>query len=190
MKHPTELTRAILTDPTAQEIIDWVAPVYGNSYVGLWIYQVIGMVLSRLKGYAESLRNESNPITAELLLGMWEEHYGIPTNTSLTTEQRQARLLAKLLSRGPCNPHRLAAAVSSALGGVEVDIEENIAKNTFLVNIREAVDDFKPAIAVIERRKPTHLIYQIRIASRTVADADVKAAIAMTQAEYYNVEVM
>lgn len=190
MKHPTDLSRAILTDPTAQEIIDWVAPVYGDSYVGLWIYQVIGIVLSRLKGYAETLRNESNPITAELLLDMWEEHYAIPANPTLSVEQRQSRLLAKLLSRGPCNPHRLAAAVSSALGGVEVDIEENVAKNTFLVNIREAVDDFTPAVAVIERRKPAHLIYQIRVASKTIAEADIKAAIAMTQAESYNVEVM
>lgn len=189
MKNPTELSRAILTDPTAQEIIDWVAPVYGNSYAGLWIYQAIGLVLSRLKGIVESLRDEANPITSELLLDMWERHYGIPANSSLTVEQRQARLLAKLLSRGPCNPYRLAAAVSSALGGVEVDIEENVAKNTFLVLIREAVEDITPAVAVLERRKPAHLIYQIRIATQTVSETEIKMAIAMTQAESYNVEV-
>ena len=189
MRNPTELSNAILKDPTAREIIDWVAPVYGNSYVGLHIYQAIGLVLTRLKGYVESLRNEANPITAELLLDMWEQHYGLPINTALSVEQRQARLLSKSLSRGPCNPYKLAAAVSSALGGVEVDVQENVAKNTFLVNIREAVADITPAVAVIERKKPAHLIYQIRVATHLVAEADIKVAIAMTHAEFYNVEV-
>lgn len=190
MRQPTELSRAILTDPTAQEIIDWVAPVYGDSYVGLWIYQAIGMVLSRLKGFAESLRTETNPVTAELLLDMWENHYGIPLGSNMTVEQRQARLLAKLLSRGPCNPYRLAASISAALGGVEVDIEENIAPNTFLVNIRAVVDDITPAVAVIERKKPAHLIYQIRVATQMVAEADIKVAIALTHAESFQVEVV
>lgn len=189
MNNPTELTKAILTDPTAQEIIDYVSPIYGNSYVGLWIYQAIGSVLTKVKGIAEALRTETNPITSELLLDMWEQHYGIPANSSLTTEQRQARLLAKMLSRGPCNPYRLAQAVSSALGGVEVDIEENIAQNTFLVNIREAIDDITPAVAVLERMKPAHLIYQIRVATQMVAESDIKLAIALTHAESYNVEV-
>ena len=187
MRQPTELSAAILTNPIAQEIIDWVSPIYGNSYVGLWIYQSIGAALSRVQGIAESLRTETNPITSVLLLDMWEKQYGLPVNNSMTVEQRQARLLAKLLSRGPCNPYRLAASISAALGGVEVDIQENIARNTFLVNIRDVVDDITPAVAVIERRKPAHLIYQIRIATQMVAEADIKAAIALTYAESFNV---
>lgn len=190
MRQPTELSTAILTDPLAQEIIDWVSPIYGNSYVGLWIFQAIGSVLSRVQGIAESLRTETNPITSVLLLDLWEKQYAIPTNNSLTVEQRQARLLAKLLSRGPCNPYRLAASVSAALGGIEVDIEENIAPNTFLVNIRAVVDDITPAVAVIERKKPAHLIYQIRVATQMVAEADLKVAIALTHAESYQVEVV
>lgn len=189
MRYRTEMAEAILTDPTAQRIIDYVAPVYGESYVGLWLFQAIGKALGKVEAIAESLRTETIPTTAVLLLDYWEKHYGIPTNTSMTPTQRQERLRAKILGRGPCNPYRLAAAISAALGGVEVDIEENIAKNTFLVNIRAVVEDITPAVAVIERKKPAHLIYQIRVATQMVSEADIKVAIAMTNAESYRVEV-
>ena len=189
MKYQTELMRAILTSKKAQEMIDWIAPVYGESYVGLWILQAIGVVMGEMCEISEKLRYETNPATADLLLDYWEDHYGIPRNRSLTKEQRQLRLITQTQTRGPCNPHVLANAVSSALGGVKVEITENVAKNMFLVNIREMVEDFTPAVAVLERMKPAHLIYQIRVATQMVAQADLQVAIALTHAESYHVEV-
>lgn len=190
MKYQTEMMRSILTNEKAQEIIDYVSPIYGNSYVGLWIYQAIGTVLNEVCKIAEQLRHETNPASAELLLDLWEDHYGIPRDRSLTIAQRQIRIIAKTQSRGPCNPVKLENAVSAALGGVKVEITENVAKNTFLVNIREAVDSINPAVAVLERMAPAHLIYQIRVATQTVANADIKTAIAITRAEKYRVEVL
>lgn len=190
MKYQTEMMRSILTNEKAQEIIDYVSPIYGNSYVGLWIYQAIGTVLDEVCKIAEQLRHETNPATAKLLLDIWEDHYGIPRDSSLTVEQRQIRIIAKTQNRGPCNPVKLENAVSAALGGVKVEITENVAKNTFLVNIRESVDSINPAVAVLERMAPAHLIYQIRVATQTVATADIKTAIAITRAEKYRVEVL
>ncbi len=189
MRHETEMTRAILTNEKAREMIDYVSPIYGNSYVGLWIFQAIGTIMGKICSIAEDLRYETNPATANLLLDYWENHYGIPKDSSLTVEQRRLRLIVKTLTRGPCNPVRLESAVSAALGGVPVEITENVAKNTFLVNIRAIVYDLTPAIAVLERMKPAHLIYQIRVATQMVSDADLKVAIAMTHAEMYRVEV-
>lgn len=189
MRNQTELMRSILTNETAQKMIDYVSPIYGNSYVGLWIFQAIGVALDEICKIADQLRYETNASTADLLLDYWEQQYGIPTDSSLTKEQRRIRIINKKQSRGPCNPARLAAEVSSALGGVEVDIQENVDKNTFLVNIREVVESINPAVAVIERMKPAHLVYQIRVATQTISDADIKVAIAMTQAEHYEVEV-
>ena len=189
MNYETELMRSILTSPKAQEIIDYISPIYGNSYVGLWIIEAIGAVLGEVYNIAETLRNETNPATADLLLDMWEDHYGIPRNSALTKEQRRARIIAKIQSRGPINKVVLETAVSAALGGVEVDIYENVSKNKFEVNIREIVPSINPAVAVVERMKPAHLIYTIRVATQTVSDAQLKTAIAMTRAEIYKVEV-
>lgn len=190
MKNQTEMMRAILKSAKGQEIIDYVSPIYGESYVGLWIYEAIGTVLGEICDIADKLRYETNPATAELLIDYWEDHYGVPRAPHLTIEQRRARLIARTQSRGPCNPVKLAAAVSGALGGVPVEIMENVAKNTFLVIIREVVPSINPAVAVLERMKPAHLIYQIRVATQTVTEAEIKTAIAITQAEKYKVEVL
>lgn len=189
MKQQTEMMRAILTDPTAQKMINYVSPIYGNSYVGLWLFQAMGAAMSKVCGIMEALQAETNPATATLLLDQWEDHYSLTRDSSLTVEQRRYRLLTKIQSRGPCNPAKLAAAVSAALGGVKVDITENVAKNTFKVNIRSIVYDITPAIAVIERMKPAHLIYQIVVAEQIVSQSDLKIAIAVTHSESFKMEV-
>lgn len=189
MRYQTELMRSILTCPTSKKIVDYVSPIYGNSYVALNIFQAIGLVMEELVVICDSLREETNPATATFLLELWEAQYGITTDYSLTIDQRRKRVMAKIQSRGPCNPTVLARAVSAALGGAEVEITENVAKNTFLVSIIEYVEDITPAVAVLERMKPAHLIYQIRVATNMVADKDIKVAIAITHAERYKVEV-
>ena len=189
MRNPTDMMRAILTDETAQRMIDFVSPIYGNSYVGLWMYQTMGVVIGEAYKLAEQLKRETNPATAELLLDYWEAHYAIPMDSSLSIEQRRNRIILKTQTRGGVSPARLAAAISSALNGVRVEITENVAKNTFLINIREYVESIAPAVAVAERMKPAHLIYQIKVAEQFVAHSDINVAVAMTHAEVFKVEV-
>lgn len=190
MRYRTELMQQILTNQKAQEIIDYVSRIYGESYVGLWMYQAIGTVLDQTYQTAEQMMTETNPATADILLKAWENEYSIPVNTALTTQQRRNQLLAKLQSRGACTPYRLAQAVSAALGGVKVEIKERTGKNQFTVNIRQGVDSIVPAVAVIERMKPAHLIYVLQVAMQTVSEADIQIAIAQTRAELYKVEVL
>lgn len=190
MRNQTELMKSILTNETAQKMIDYVSPLYGDSYVGLWIFQAMGTALGDFSQLADQLRYETNASTADLLLDYWERQYGLPYDSSLTKEQRRARILDRKQNRGPCNPARLESAVSTALGGVEVNVTERVAQNTFLVNVRGVVQNLTPALSVIDRMKPAHLIYEIRVATQTVADADIKVAIAMTHSEQYKVEVL
>lgn len=189
MRKPTELMRSILTNKTAQEIIDYIPPVYGDSYVGLWIIQAIGTVLGEIRDICEGLMYETTPATSTLLLDYWEDQYGLPRDSSLTIEQRRARIIQKRLTRGPCNPAVLAAAVSSALGGIRVDINERVAKNTFEVLLYEQVSDLTPAMAVLDRLKPAHLIYEIRIIATEAITAEVNVGAAVTYGEKFNVEV-
>lgn len=189
MRQPTELMRSILTDEMAQKIIDWVPPVYGDSYVGLWIFQAIGTLLGEVRDICEALMHETSPATATLLLDQWEDQYGLMRDSSLTIEQRQARIVQKRLTRGPCNPATLALAVSNALGGIKVEIQENVAKNTFAVVLADALEDLSPAIPVLERMKPAHLIYEFRVAAQTAPTTKVGVGIAVTQSEIMEVEV-
>lgn len=189
MRQPTELMRSILTDEMAQKIIDWVPPVYGDSYVGLWIFQAIGTLLGEVRDICEALMYETSPATATLLLDQWEDQYGLMRDSSLTIEQRRARIVQKRLTHGPCNPATLALAVSNALGGIKVEIQENVAKNTFAVVLADALEDLSPAIPVLERMKPAHLIYEFRVAAQTAPTTKVGVGIAVTQSEIMEVEV-
>lgn len=190
MRNRTELMESILTNETAQRMIDWVSPIYGNSYVGLWIFQAIGIVMGEIYAIADQLRYETNFMTADLLLDLWERQYGIATDSSLTKEERRTRILAKKLTRGASNPERIRAAVSAALGGVEVEIKENVSKNKFVVTVLEPIDSIVPAVAVIERMKPAHLIYDLRITEYTVSDTELKAAVALTHAEEFAIRAV
>lgn len=189
MRYQTELMRAILTNETAQKMVGYVSPIYGNSYVALWIFQAVGTILGEVYDLAQAMMTETNPTTATLLLDQWEEHYGIQRGVGMTPEQRRSRILSKMQTKGPCNPATMEAAVSAVLGGVKVEVTENVAKNTFRVNVRESVTDYTPAIAVIERLKPAHLLYELQVATKTVATADIKTAIAVTTADKFTVEV-
>lgn len=189
MRNPTELMQSILTDETAQEIIDYIPPVYGDSYVGLWIIQAIGKLLGEVRHICDTMMYETTPATSTLLLDAMESRYGLQKDNSLTPEQRRARIIRKRMSSGPCNPAVMAAAVSSAMGGIQVDIREQAGKNAFDVLIYGQVNDLSPAVEVLNRMKPAHLIYTIRIVASTSITAEANVGAGVTCGEKFKVEV-
>ncbi len=189
MRNKTDMMREILTNETAQRIINFVSPIYGNSYVGLWIYQAIGVVLGEVCEIAEQLQYETTPATAELLLDYWEDHYKIPRDSTLTAAQRRDRILTKIQSRPPCTPSRMASAISSVLNGVPVEIHENVSKNMFLVILKDSTDNIAAAINVVERMKPAHLIYRMKAEIDGKDNpAELMVASAITHAETHVLE--
>lgn len=189
MKYKTELMEEILTNEMSQRIIDYVSQIYGDSYVGLWLFQAIGEALGPVYDMSAQLRYEANPTTTTRLLSYWEQEYGVEPDPSLTIEQRRAKVISAMRSKGACTPARLAAAVSAALGGAPVEILERTGKNKFTVNIRAVVPSYAPAIAVIERMKPAHLTYSIQAVTQEKASTDVKVGATMTHGVQYKVEV-
>lgn len=187
MNYQTELMQKILTNSKAQEIIDYVSQIYGDSYVGLWFFQAIGSVLEPVCDLAEQLMHETSPSTTTLLITYYENEYGIQGDPTMTIEQRRNVVIAAMRSKGACTPARLADAVSAALGGAPVEVLENTGKNQFTVNVRAVVPSYAPAIAVIERMKPAHLIYTIQGVSQNEASTDIEIGTATTLAELYKI---
>lgn len=189
MNYQTELMQEILTNEKAQEMIDYVSQIYGDSYVGLWLFQVIGSTLGPIFTISANLREETSPLTTTLLLPYYEAEYGIQPDLTMTIDQRRALVIANMQSKGSCNPKHLMNAVSAALGGVPVEIIEKPGTNRFIVNVRQAVRSYAPAIAIIERMKPAHLIYTIQGVVKESATTDVAIGNALTTAEHFEVEV-
>lgn len=124
MRYQTELMSRILTNEKAQEIIDYVSQIYGESYVGLWIYQAIGTALGNIDQIANQLMNETTPVTTTLLIDYWENEFGLTPDSRLTIAQRQSRLIDNIKSRGAITPEKLSSAVSASLGGAAVAVYE------------------------------------------------------------------
>ena len=189
MRQPTELMREILTSERAQAIVDYISPLYGEDYVGLWLIEIIGAAIGGVENLCEDLQNQTNPCTATWALDYYEDEYGLPRNPALTIEQRRERILTRGRKRAPYNPARMCEAISAALNGVETVITENTAKNTFTVHLREAVDDITPAIDMIEEMKPAQLIYTILTTLLRQVQIQMYAGAGATQHKIYNVEV-
>lgn len=139
MNYQTQLMQEILTNKKAQEIIDWVSQIYGNSYVGLWFYQAIGSVLGPVCDTSNQLMLETSPATTSLLISYYEAEYGIQGDPTMTLEQRRNTVIAAMRSKGACTPARLANAVSAALGGIPVGIIEFDGQKMDFIDIDQIV---------------------------------------------------
>lgn len=193
----TELINQIITSPEAERILDFVSPIYGKSYVGLWLFEVIGRELDDMYHWAVGFADQTVPNRATWSLPYWEAEYGITPDPNDTIEERRAAILQKIMYRGPMNPKKLASIVAVA-AGVPTDIEENTGKNKFTVILRDlpinrltgAVKSVYAARRTVDEAKPAHLIYDMRVEKQIEVANPIKIAVAMAQYKRYSVDVI
>ena len=186
----TEMAQEILTSDEAKTIYNMVSPIYGESYVALWIFQAIGKELDVAKEIAIGLFSELHPETATWTLPLWEERYGITPGADWTLERRREAVISKRKFNAPITPEKMSD-IASALVGVPVDIVENTGKNKFTVYVRmnTTVEKFASAKEAIDEAKPAHLIYDIVIAEEHIVPISNYVAVGTAIKETYYVEV-
>ena len=156
------------TRPTAKDMLSMVSPIYDQSYVGKWIFEVLSMYLALAQDTVDDLKAEAFPNMADWTLDYWEQAYGIQTNHSLTKEQRRSALIQKMYYRRPMNPKRIEALVKEACGR-EVELVENTAPHCFEIRIKPgtAVADIDAVLAVVRKvkqsQKSVSVIFQTDI---------------------------
>ncbi|MGO5028977.1 putative phage tail protein [Candidatus Agathobaculum pullicola] len=189
MRYRTELMDSILTSENARRFIDFIAPVYGNGYVALWMFQAIGLSLDELTQAASGLGSQTVPQTADWSIPDWEFEYGISPDPSLTDEQRRANIIMRMNFVAPANPARLEQ-IASASSGVPCNIVENISKNTFAILMRELGGDISNMKEVLDSAKPAHLIYVTRVALLRETESSVYMGVAGSyHKKYQTIEV-
>lgn len=159
MRHETQLMRQILQSPSAQRMVDYVSSIYGEDYLALWLFEIMGRALDGAEEIGNSLWDQTVPQTATWTLPYWEEEYGAAPDPSWTVEQRQANILARIQYTAPVNPAKLASLLSAA-AGVPCEIVENVSKNTFRVILHDASMTLGRVKRVLDETKPAHLIAQ------------------------------
>jgi hypothetical protein len=155
-------TPDIIKSPEAERMRQMVtAGFYDESYIGLWLMEVIGREYDGMAEWSGSLRDEAFPQTATWSISIWEFLYGIEPDDSLPLEFRRQRILSTRLRRPPINPARIESAIS-ALTGSTVKITENTAPYTFTIEIDASggiLYDLRRALRLLREIKPSHLAF-------------------------------
>lgn len=151
----------IIRSPSAETFLRMVTKgFYDNSYIGLWMYEVIGREWDEMRKWAEGLKDEINPQTCTWSIGIWEWVYGIKTDEALQLEYRRQRILAKILGTKPVNPEVIRRGVAR-ITGCDVDITDFAGPYRFALKIHMQEDgDVLPYGLVreyIRVVKPSHL---------------------------------
>lgn len=150
------------TSTTALQMMLRISPIYEYSYVGKWIFQIMGMEMDEARAYFEELRLQAFPETATWGLVYWEERYGIPTDETLGIEKRRHGVLIRRGKKSPMNPARIEKIIGDMCGR-EVRVTENIAPYTFSVSILEGETtvDYGDILAQLRKIKPAHLSFNV-----------------------------
>lgn len=176
--YSTELMEQILTSEIGQQIIQRVTNKYGNSYVGLWLFQIIGMSNDEVKAMVEDFKNQTLPQTATWSLSLWEQSMGLPVNESESVEQRRQNIIEKRRRRNAMNPARIEKIIS-AMTGAAVRMDEYYAKNRFAIYISSipSMVDEESVRKKIKLIKQSHKVFDIFYEQATKGDIYVGGVI-------------
>ena len=161
----------ILKSEAGNRMADNVTPIYDNSYVACWIYEIIGGEFDKLWDALESLPNQLFPETATWSLELWERRYHLPVGVG-TIQERRNNVMLKRGNNLPLCPARLEN-VLSLICGCTVKVVDYIAPFTFGVIIESSPSQeiTKMVKQEIDRQKPSHLSCQISYESSAQSKA-------------------
>lgn len=169
------------TSGSAKKMLSYVSDgFYDKSYVGKWIYQVIGNEYDNALEIVEDLPAQFYPETATWGLMYHEIKWGLPVRLNLPYEERRKLIYLKRDYRAPMTPYRMETYLKNATG-FEVFIADihdpgdygfvaphpNVFKAYFL---GEGTLDSKLIHEMIDKLKQTHTTY--RVNDRTELEVD------------------
>ena len=152
------------TNRAAKEMIEMISPIYQDSYVGKWIFEVMGVPFSLAEDTVDAWVLELFPATCTWTMSYWEMAYGLPVIPTRDLELRREILLRKINTRKPMNPARIIEVVYRYTG-LRIDLIENVAPRTVEIVIYDSIVDIGAVRRIIKRVKQSHIAFNITIVS-------------------------
>lgn len=181
MWYQTDLMKEILKSLAAQRMVDNVTPIYGDSYYGLWLFEIMGLEIDKVKDFLEDMYEELFPETATWSIPYWEKAFGISGTEGKPQEQRRQQILLKR-QKLPMNPARMKQ-ILEGIAGVEVMVTEHAAKNTLLITLLGTVKNLDDIKKLVEEIKPAHIFCEIKISETLVQDTELSYRILESEQE-------
>ena len=189
------------TSKSARKMLSYVTKgFYDWSYIGKWIYQVLGLEYDKALEMVEELPAQFFPETATWGLIYHEIKWRLPVRENLTYEERRKRIYQKRDYRAPVTPYRMEKHLESMFG-LEVHVNdvndpgrfgmEFPDPNVFAVTvIGESGLNLENIRAEIDSMKQSHTVYTIDVVERRYeVDQCTYTAIVLQTKKSYIVEV-
>lgn len=163
------------TNETALRMMDRISPIYDRSYVGKWIFEIMGMEMGEARAYFEELRQQPFPERTTWAIEYWERRYAIIPKPTDDLETRRRNIIMKRGARLPMNPARMEEIVNGLTGG-NTTVTENVDDYTFSVVIDGAAPgmDTLEVVKEIRKRKPSHQNFEYSVVVRAEKPAMIR----------------
>lgn len=189
------------TSASGKKMLSYVSDgFYDKSYVGKWLFQVMGIEYDKVSEIVEDLPKQFFPETATWGLMYHEIKWGLPVRSDLFFEERRRLIYQKRDCQTSMTPYNMErylekitglevhVADANDLGKFENEIEH---PNMFCVTvIGNSSLDLKNLKAVIDTVKQSHTVYAVRLLDyRYEVLHNTYAAIVPQTKKTYTVEV-
>lgn len=158
------LRETIISSETACRMLDRISPIYDNSYVGLWMFEAIGLEYDKAWYIVRTLPDQLFPETVTWAIELWERRYGIIPQQSQTLEERRAAILAARTIPAPFTPSVLEKFIYNLTGRAS-EIVSYVRPYTFGVYIDNTEgmrdSDLAAIISYINKNKHSHMSYDL-----------------------------
>lgn len=190
------------TSESAKKMLSYVSNgFYDNSYVGKWIFQVMGIEYDKALEIATDLPAQFFPETATWGLMYHETKWGLPVRMNLPYEERRRLIYQKRDYRAPMTPYRMEKHLESMIG-FEVHVNDINDKgrfghefsdpNVFVVTIiGNSRLNLEYVREMIDALKQSHTMYELDLINgrHEIEHCTYSAAVSQTKKTYV-VEVL
>lgn len=140
---------------------------YDKSYVGKWIFQVMGLEMDEARRFIEELPYQAFPEKATWGLRYHEQKYGLPVREGMPYEERRRNIYSKRDERTPMNPYRMEVILENITGRKAHVDDESGPVNTFTVKLESGNNavDVVAAIKKLKEIKQSHVAFTLSFTS-------------------------
>lgn len=153
----------MLTSPSGEKMIQRISPIYAKSQIEQAIYQAIGTEWDSSYNLVDEVLLQLFPQTATWGLAWWEQRNNLPTNLNEDIEIRRGKVIAKMQTRFPITPERIANVLKNYTRA-DVFITEGISSNIFevLLETKTTINgSLQEIIEQVNKLKPSHMNYNL-----------------------------
>lgn len=188
------------TSESAKKMLGYVSDgFYDTSYVGKWIYQVMGLEYDKALEMVEELPEQFFPETATWGLKYHEIKWGLPVRENLSYEERRKLIYQKRDWRAPITPYRMEQMIQNQIGmAAEVSDANDPGQfgyvpehpNVFQVCVRENGNsdlDYDRIEELIRKIMQSHTMFSVL--HRQEYEKDIEIYVGTAMSEYTEYEV-